>query len=324
MWQRPVIWLATAALVAVAACDGPYSVINPQVRPSDLQTPPRVAQRPSARPPTEPSAASLHLADKYRRIEQDFLNRDMLRRDGGGPDTPFSPDQLTRNFLQIALYNEYQRTGSVIRAQANETRLRRWEAPVRIAVHFGDRIPPDRQIRDRNAIGAYAARLAQITGADIATSGTGNANFHVLIMDEDSRQQAGPTMRHLIPGLDPILESALVNMPPDTLCAVVTFSTPGRWSYSNAIAIIRDEHPDLMRLSCIHEELAQGLGLANDSPYARPSIFNDDEEFALLTDHDELLLKMLYDPRLRSGMTLSEAAPIARQIAYDLMGQPDT
>jgi hypothetical protein len=75
-----------------------------------------------------------------------------------------------------------------------------------------------------------------------------------------------------------------------------------------------------MRLSCIHEELAQGMGLANDSPQARPSIFNDDEEFALLTRHDELLLRMLYDPRLSPGMTPAEAAPIARQIAAELMG----
>ena len=32
------------------------------------------------------------------------------------------------------------------------------------------------------------------------------------------------------------------------------------------------------------------MGLANDSPEARPSIFNDDEEYALLTGHDEMLL----------------------------------
>jgi hypothetical protein len=44
--------------------------------------------------------------------------------------------------------------------------------------------------------------------------------------------------------------------------------------------VIRAEHPDLLRLSCLHEEIAQGLGLPNDSPRARPSIFNDDEEFA--------------------------------------------
>ena len=70
------------------------------------------------------------------------------------------------------------------------------------------------------------------------------------------------------------------------------------------------------------EEVAQGLGLPNDSPTARPSIFNDDEEFALLTTQDELLLKMLYDPRLSPGMTPDEARPILREIADELVGGP--
>ena len=82
--------------------------------------------------------------------------------------------------------------------------------------------------------------------------------------------------------------------------------------------MIRAELPDRLRLSCIHEELAQGMGLANDSPDARPSIFNDDEEFAYLTAHDERLLKMLYDPRLRPGMTEAEALPIVTRIAAEL------
>ena len=89
--------------------------------------------------------------------------------------------------------------------------------------------------------------------------------------------------------------------------------------YSRAFAVIRAEHPDLMRQSCFHEEIAQGLGLANDSPKARPSIFNDDEEFALLTIQDEQMLKMLYDPRLSIGMTAKEAAPIITLLAHELM-----
>ncbi|MFN7052469.1 MAG: DUF2927 domain-containing protein, partial [Gemmobacter sp.] len=84
--------------------------------------------------------------------------------------------------------------------------------------------------------------------------------------------------------------------------------------------VVRAEHPDLLRLSCLHEEIAQGLGLANDSPLARPSIFNDDEEFALLTRQDELMLKMLYDPALRPGMTAAEARPIVKAIATRLTG----
>ncbi|HHI70684.1 MAG TPA: DUF2927 domain-containing protein, partial [Rhodobacteraceae bacterium] len=102
---------------------------------------------------------------------------------------------------------------------------------------------------------------------------------------------------------------------------VLAFSDdPKSAVYAKAVAVIRGEHPDLLRLSCIHEELAQGMGLPNDSPAARPSIFNDDEEFGLLTHHDELLLQMLYDKRLRPGMTVQEARPIIKQIAAELMG----
>ena len=74
-----------------------------------------------------------------------------------------------------------------------------------------------------------------------------------------------------------------------------------------------------MRKSCIHEEMAQSLGLSNDSKIARPSIFNDDEEFAFLTTHDENLLKILYDNRLKPGMNNKDALPIVTKIAKELM-----
>uniref|UniRef100_UPI0035139E9E DUF2927 domain-containing protein n=1 Tax=Cognatishimia sp. TaxID=2211648 RepID=UPI0035139E9E len=89
----------------------------------------------------------------------------------------------------------------------------------------------------------------------------------------------------------------------------------------SAVAVVRAEHPDLLRRSCYHEEIAQGLGIVNDSPFARPSIFNDDDEFALLTSHDEALLNMLYDPRLRIGMSASEARPIIQILARERTGE---
>jgi hypothetical protein len=70
--------------------------------------------------------------------------------------------------------------------------------------------------------------------------------------------------------------------------------------------VIRAEHPDLLRLSCLHEEIDPGPWPAERFPARRPSIFNDDEEFALLTTQDELMLKILYDPALRPGMTLPQ------------------
>jgi hypothetical protein len=86
------------------------------------------------------------------------------------------------------------------------------------------------------------------------------------------------------------------------------------------VAVIPSEHPDLMRLACIHEELAQSLGLPNDSKAARPSIFNDDQEFALLTRQDELMLQILYSPALSPGMTGAEARPIVETLANNLFG----
>ena len=64
--------------------------------------------------------------------------------------------------------------------------------------------------------------------------------------------------------------------------------------------------------------MAQTLGLSNDSHLARPSIFNDDDEFATLTEFDEILLKILYDERLEIGMTLRNSSEILRTIANEI------
>ena len=65
--------------------------------------------------------------------------------------------------------------------------------------------------------------------------------------------------------------------------------------------------------------MAQAMGLSNDSKFAKPSIFNDDEEFALLTNHDENLLKILYDNRLQPGMGANETQQIVTKIAKELL-----
>ena len=140
------------------------------------------------------------------------------------------------------------------------------------------------------------------------------------MLNEDERRAFGPQLRRIVPGIGEDVVRTITDMPRSTYCLVFAFSEGNASTYSHAVAVIRGEHPDLLRLSCYHEELAQGLGLANDSPTARPSIFNDDEEFALLTTQDELMLQMLYDPRLHPGMKPEAARPIVEAIARELMG----
>ena len=110
------------------------------------------------------------------------------------------------------------------------------------------------------------------------------------------------------------------DMRSDIYCTAFTFNSGQSPVIDSAVSVIRWELTPKLRSLCVHEELAQSLGLINDSPRARPSIFNDNEEYALLTKQDELMLKMLYDPRLRPGMTLAEARPVVEVIAVELMG----
>jgi len=140
------------------------------------------------------------------------------------------------------------------------------------------------------------------------------------VVDEDERRRIGPELDRLVPGIDPAAQQTIAAIPRSTFCLVLAFSRGNSSTYTNAVAVIRSEHPDRLRSSCVHEELAQGMGLANDSPAARPSIFNDDEEFAFLTQQDELMLRILYDRRLRPGMTEAEARPIVETIVAELLG----
>jgi len=278
-------------------------------QPTPTPTPPVIADR---------SDASQALSIHYRRIENDLTARGLLRTDGGGPDTGFTDTILARNFVRIALFDEFIATPTGLRAQPTISRLRRWEKPIRFAVEFGDTVPLDQRDKDSADIANYVSRLSQVSGHAMSMSDSA-PNFHVLVLNEDDRLSYSDRLRAIVPGIDPVSLQAFLDVPRDTLCLVLAFSRNNSPEYDQAVALIRGEHPDLMRLSCIHEELAQGLGLANDSPRARPSIFNDDEEFGLLTTHDELLLQMLYDDRFTPGMNPADAAPIARRIATELL-----
>lgn len=268
----------------------------------------------------EPSAQSKALRTYYQGVQTDLISQGLLRTDNGSGSAPFGPRELTENFVRIALYDEYTIESGRLIPSPQPSRLRKWDRPITISVEFGETVPIAQRRNDLRNISAYAARLSRNSGLPISV-GNGSANFHVLILNEDERLAYGPRLRELVPGISPAAIRTMVDMPKSTLCLVNAFAGSSNASaFSAAVAVIRAEHPDRLRLSCIHEEIAQGLGLANDSPNARPSIFNDDEEFALLTLHDELLLQILYSPRLRIGMTEAEATPIVRSIANDILG----
>ncbi|PQO22208.1 hypothetical protein C2I36_14250 [Rhodobacteraceae bacterium WD3A24] len=308
----PLAGLALGGLAALSGCDIP----GPELAPRESNPPPERPER-SAEVSDGQSAA---LRAYYTRIENDRLERGLLRTDTAADDAPFTEAMLVENFIRVALYNEYRIDGAVIREGETPSRLRRWAAPVRMRLEFGPGVAESTRRADRAYLDDYARRLARATRHEITlTDDEQAANFQILVLGEDERAAIGARMRELVPGIDARTLQTVETMPRRTFCLALAFSRGGRSTYSDAVAVVRAEHPDLTRQSCYDEELAQGLGLPNDSALARPSIFNDAQEFARLTAHDELLLRILYDPRLEPGMTEAEARPIVRRIAAELM-----
>lgn len=299
--------IAGSALAALAGCDMP---VGAPVAPM-----PEVSM---AAPPVE-TAKSAAARAYYGQVQQALLSQGLLRTDGGGRDTPFTDRMLADNFIRVALYDEYSRESGAFVRQETESRLRRWEVPVRVGLRFGASVSLEKQATDRARIASYVARLSGLTGHPMRMD-EATPNFWVYVVSEDEREALGPTIRAALPNLSPGDVAGITAMPRSTYCLVYALSEGSSGAYTRAFAVIRAEHPDLLRLSCIHEEIAQGLGLANDSPRARPSIFNDDEEFALLTDQDELMLRILYSPALRPGFGVDQARPAVETLARRLTG----
>ncbi|TDT77100.1 Protein of unknown function (DUF2927) [Litoreibacter halocynthiae] len=312
--MRASLHIALAGLMAVtlSACDAPVSSPRPEQR---------VAPAPKPAPKlVEPSERSKELSAYYAQVQRSLLSQGLLRTDGGGIDTPFSKRQLVNNFIQIGVFNEFTLVDGLYTNQRSEGRVQRWEKPINISMQFGPAVPQSIRTKDQQTVANYARRLSRVSGAKVGVT-RGKGNFHVAVLTIDEIEAFGPQLMKLIPGLDAGIARQITSMPRPIYCAVYAFSdadTPN--SFHSAVAIVRAEHPDLLRQSCYHEEIAQGLGLSNDSPAARPSIFNDDDEFALLTRHDEILLQILYDQRLPLGTSPARARPIVEVIASELLG----
>lgn len=288
---------------------------------------PEVSAAPAARPAVANAQVLApvpqydpRIVGHFARLEAQRRESGLLREDRAPRDLPVTARDVTEGFVRIALHDEYTFSGGQIIERKTPAPLRRWQVPVRMQMSFGDSVPEAQRATDRAFVTRYAVRLASLTGHPVSRVETGG-NFHVLTLTEEERRSIGPQLRALVPGVDATTVGLVENLPLSVSCLVLAFARGSNQTiYTDAIAIVRAELPDLSRRACYYEELAQGLGLANDSPRVRPSLFNDTAEFAVMTRLDEYLLRVLYDPRLSPGMREPDVRPLLPVIVADLLG----
>ncbi len=309
--------LALAVILALSGCA--WLGGDPDGAPGAEEGPELASAAMIRTPPPLPSevADEAALRQFYANVQTDLIATGRLRMETAPADAPYGVPELVRDFERVALYNEYTDVDGEFVHRESASVLRRWAGPIRVAAMASPSTPRE-SAHDRGNVAAFTQRLARLTGTDMRMADDPSVNFLVLFMNSSEREAFADQIRRSYPAFAPAVMNALRDTPLDQFCTTYAFADPSDPAlYSSVLILIRAEHPSLTRLSCVHEEMAQAMGLPNDSPEARPSLFSDSLEFALLTEHDEILLRMLYDPRLRPGMTAEEARPLLPEIARD-------
>ena len=205
--------------------------------------------------------------------------------------TTFTDTEITDGFLKVAFGAEYTLAGRI-------DRIRKFDGPVR--VYAQGRGKPDRR-RELTAI--VADIRAHVANLDIAmTRNRKTANVIVrLVRNREIRR----TMRAYFgqKQADRIQRS----LDPQCLSG---FRKDETYRIEHADVILPIDAGDFVFKDCAYEELLQALGPINDDPSIPWTMFNDDVQLGFFGIYDQYLLNILYDPRIRPGMTVDEVRAV--------------
>ncbi|MEL6196324.1 MAG: DUF2927 domain-containing protein [Pseudomonadota bacterium] len=254
--------------------------------------------------------------EDWRGYERTALAMGKMRIERAPGGMPVSRQALADNFRRIAFGIEHDVIAPGDPAASEGGRLRRWLKPVRWhLVSLGQDAPAHAAM-----VGETADRIARATGHDIREARTGEpSNLTILVLRPEDYGKTRQVFSQRPGGGWLAAQVDRFGRAPHTPCVgiflhAVTPEAGRADEILYALAVIRAGLPPRLGQACIEEEMAQAMGLPNDDERVRPSVFNDDQEFALLTGHDEALLRILYDQRLSAGMTEDEAMQIVPKI----------
>jgi hypothetical protein len=210
----------------------------------------------------------------------------------------FTDSEIIEGFLKTAFGAEYHLAGRV-------DRIRKYDAPVRV---FADGNRPDRKTQLAKVVADIARRVQHL---DIAMADTsGGANVLVkLVRDRDlfrtiSTFYGSERAREINTSLDPQCLSG--------------FRKNEKFEIEHSDVILTVDNGDFTFLDCAYEELLQSLGPINDTSTVPWTMFNDNVSMGFFDVYDQYILNVLYDPRIKAGMTVAEVKAVLPEVLADV------
>jgi hypothetical protein len=211
----------------------------------------------------------------------------------------FTDSEIAEGFFKTAFGAEFHLAGRV-------DRIRKYDRPVRVFAAGASR--PDRKAQLAKVVADIARRIAHL---DIAMAASiDDATIVVaLVRDRDliptiRRFYGEQRAREIKSSLDPQCLSG--------------FRKNERSEIEHSDVILAVDRGDFIFLDCAYEELLQSLGPINDTDSVPWTMFNDQVSMGFFDIYDQYLLNILYDPRIKAGMTVEEVKAVLPDVLADV------
>jgi hypothetical protein len=209
--------------------------------------------------------------------------------------TSFSNDEIMDGFFKIAF-------GAELQLGRRVERIRKFDGPARVFVF--DQGKHKRKAEIATIIDDIRSRVHHL---DLAmTDDLKAANFVVMVVPKSDLKR---TIRSLY-GRERASEIER-SLNPQCLSG---FAKDERYRIRHAEVILPADTDDFTFYDCAYEELLQALGPINDDRSVPWTMFNDDVQMGFFDVYDQYLLNILYDPRIRPGMTKQDVARLMPEI----------
>jgi len=211
--------------------------------------------------------------------------------------TRFTAAELSRGFLALAF-------GSDLRIGARPLGIRRFDHAIRARVIGGGTV--DRSNAMSRVIKEYAREVPSLE-LSLAPA-TGSAEIELRLIDEKDFQLA------LQAAFGAKIAKTFVRRTDPQCMTSVKSTADGKIVHSVSFIIV-DKGDDVF-LDCAYHELLHAFGLSNHDQHNPWTTLNQKRMVGYLTVYDRSLLTLLYDPRIKPGMTVRQArAVLPRAIA---------